>query len=143
MPDKAILIPAALLVCWTMVMAVWMLIDRAKVFKQAKINLADAPDGARSVDLKDRLPPNSDWPGHNYMHLMEQPTVYYAAIVFLSIGGPSGYDYGLAWAYLFLRVVHSIWQARFNKVMIRAAIFALSSMVMLLLSVRALLSVLA
>lgn len=142
MPDKAILIPAALLVVWTMVMAGWMMADRIGSFGKAKIDIGKAPAGARGVDLQTMLPPGSDWPAHNYMHLMEQPTVYYAAVVLLSIGGPTGYDKVLAWAYLVLRVIHSVYQAKFNQVKTRALLFGLSTLVMMILSIRALLSVL-
>lgn len=142
MPDKAILIAPALLVVWSMAMLIWAAIDRWQTFGKAKIDIAKAPPGARGQDLQSMLPPGSDWPAHNYVHLMEQPTVYYAACVILAIGGPTGYDYTLAWAYLVLRVIHSVYQAKINVVKIRAAIFVLSSVVMLILSLRALLSVL-
>ncbi|GGD43830.1 MAPEG family protein [Croceicoccus pelagius] len=143
MPDKAILIPAALLVCWTMVMAMWMLVHRAGTFSAMKTSLDKLPVGARGPDLWTRLPEGrNDWPAHNYMHLMEQPTIYYPAVVILAIGGPTGYDVVLAWAYLVLRVIHSIYQAKVNLVKMRATLFILSTLVMMILSVRALLSVL-
>ncbi|HEX2793762.1 MAG TPA: MAPEG family protein [Croceicoccus sp.] len=143
MPDKSILIPAALLVCWTMVMAIWMLLHRAQTFTAMKTSLGALPVGARGPDLWAKLPPGrNDWPAHNYMHLMEQPTVFYAACVILSIGGPTGYDAILAWAYLLIRVVHSVYQARVNVVKIRAFLFVASTLVMVLLAFRALLSVL-
>lgn len=142
MAEQAILIPPALLVVWTMVMAVWMAIDRMKTFSKAKIDIDKAPRGARGGDFHAQLPAGSDWPAHNYMHLLEQPTVYYAACVILAIGGPTGYDFVLAWTYLLLRIVHSVYQAKINIVKVRGAIFAISTLVMLVLSVRALLSVL-
>jgi len=143
MPDKAMLIPAALLVCWTMVMAIWMLVHRMGTFSAMKTGLDKLPVGARGPDLWTQLPKGrNDWPAHNYMHLMEQPTVYYAAVVILAIGGPSAYDYALAWAYLAIRVVHSVYQARINVVKVRAGLFVVSTVVMLILSLRALLSVL-
>ncbi|RVQ69435.1 MAPEG family protein [Croceicoccus ponticola] len=143
MPDKAILIPAALLVCWTMVMALWMLIHRAGTFSAMKTGLDKLPVGARGPDLWSQLPPGrNDWPAHNYMHLMEQPTVYYAACVILAIGGPTGYDFTLAWAYLLIRIVHSVYQARINVVKIRAFLFIASTLVMTILAFRSLLSVL-
>ena len=142
MADKAILIPAAVLVVWSMIMLIWAAVDRANTFSAAKISMGAAPPGARGSDLKDLLPPGSDWPAHNYNHLMEQPTIFYAASVILAIGGPTGYDLVLAWAYVALRVVHSVYQAKFNRVKIRAAIFALYSVVMLIFAVRAFLSVL-
>ncbi|MDR7102589.1 MAPEG family protein [Croceicoccus sp. BE223] len=144
MPDKSILIPAALLVCWTMVMAIWMLVHRAQTFTAMKTSLGNLPVGARGPDLWTKLPAGRhDWPAHNYMHLMEQPTVYYAACIILSIGGPTGYDAILAWAYLLIRVVHSIYQARVNVVKIRAFLFIASTLVLVILALRALLSVLA
>ncbi|AKM10434.1 MAPEG family protein [Croceicoccus naphthovorans] len=143
MPDKAILIPAALLVVWTMVMAIWMLVDRAGTFSAMKLDPSKIEPGLRGSDLQKMLPPGRrDWPAHNYAHLMEQPTVYYAAVIMLSIGGPTGYDKVLAWAYLALRVVHSVYQARINIVKVRAMIYVVSTLVMAILSVRALLSVL-
>lgn len=142
MADKAILIPAALLVVWTMVMAAWMVVDRAGTFSRAKIDIAKAPAGARGADLQPMLPPGSDWPAHNYMHLMEQPTVFYAAVVMLSIGGPTGYDKGLAWAYVVLRMIHSVYQAKINQVKTRALLFGLSTLVMMILAIRAFLAVL-
>ncbi len=143
MPDKAMLIPAAVLVCWTMVMALWMLAHRAGTFTAMKTSLDKLPVGARGPDLWTRLPPGrNDWPAHNYMHLMEQPTVFYAACVILSIGGPTGYDHLLAWLYVLIRMVHSVYQARVNVVKIRAFLFIASTLVMVLLAVRSLLSVL-
>ena len=139
---RELLLPAAVLVVWTMIMALWMLVDRTRAFKANGIDIGKAPAGARGVDLKDLLPPGSDWPAHNYMHLLEQPTVFYAATAILALSAFSPVDVGLAWAYVVIRIAHSVFQATVNKVAVRGMIFGLSSIVMVVLAVRALLAVL-
>ncbi|GGD78284.1 MAPEG family protein [Croceicoccus mobilis] len=142
MPDTSILVPGAVLVVWTAVMLVWMLVDRMGTFRKHKINLAKVEPGSRGTDIAAISKDIKDWPAHNYAHLMEQPTIFYAALVFLALGGASGYDIGLAWAYVALRIAHSIYQAKVNVVSIRAMLFMASSVVMVLLAIRSLLSVL-
>ena len=44
-----------------------------------------------------------------------------------------GFNAQLAWIYVGLRIVHSIVQATVNKVMVRFLIFALSSLVLIML----------
>ena len=142
MADTTILIPAAALVLWTVVMLVWMLIARAGLFRQHGIDLAKMPPGAVGGDIARVAPDAKDWAAQNYNHLMEQPTIFYAACVILSLGGASGYDVGLAWFYVVVRVIHSVWQARVNVVLVRAALFVVSSLALVLLAIRAFLSVL-
>ena len=142
MADTTILIPAAALVVWTMVMFFWMLVHRVGLFRQHGITMAKMPPGAIGGDIARIAPDAKDWVAQNYNHLMEQPTVFYAACVILSLGGATGYDAGLAWFYVVIRIAHSIWQAKYNVVPIRAALFVVSSLALALLSVRALLSVL-
>lgn len=138
---KGILLPAAVLVLWTMIMAFWMLSDRMKMFKRHGINLNDHP-GARGVDLAKMVGPKEDWPAHNYVHLLEQPTIFYAAVFILALSAFSPLDVALAWAYVVIRIVHSVFQATVNKVPVRGMIFGLSSIVMTVLAVRAVLAVL-
>jgi hypothetical protein len=61
------------------------------------------------------LPPQVMWKAHNYNHLHEAPTVFYAvAIVLAIIGQGDGLNAQAAWAYVGLRVIHSIIQATIN-----------------------------
>jgi hypothetical protein len=139
--DKAILVPAAVLVVWTMVMLLWMAADRVRVFTRHDINLAKAPPGARGADLSTMLPPGADWPAHNYMHLMEQPTVFYPTVLLLALGGFTGVDLVLAWLYVGLRIAHSLWQGLVNTLPVRAALFFAASLALLILAIRALMAV--
>ena len=61
--------------------------------------------------------PRGQWKSHNYNHLMEQPTIFYAIALTLALmdfGG--GINYWLAWGYVGLRIVHSLVQCTVNVV---------------------------
>ncbi|MEQ1641194.1 MAG: MAPEG family protein, partial [Novosphingobium sp.] len=72
-----------------------------------------------------------------YTHLMEQPTIFYPVVVILALMGPNGGDIAIAWGYVALRIVHSIWQATVNTVTVRFSLFILSTICLLLLAVHA------
>ena len=84
------------------------------------------------------LPPAIQWKAHNYNHLHEAPTVFYAvAIVLAILGQGDGFNAILGWAYVALRVIHSVWHVTVNKVMPRFVLFALSSLVLMALTLHA------
>ena len=59
------------------------------------------------------------------------------AIVLAIVGQGDGLNAWLGWAYVALRVVHSLVQATANKVTLRFAVFVASSLVLLALIVHA------
>jgi hypothetical protein len=62
---------------------------------------------------------------------MEQPTLFYAAVLALAILDQGTLlNVGLAWAYVGLRVIHSVWQARINTIPVRASLFLAYSAVL-------------
>jgi hypothetical protein len=136
------LAPAAALVCWSLVVMLWMTVTRLGAFGKAGIDLGKAPPGRRGESLNGVLPDPVMWKAHNYAHLMEQPTIFYPAVIVLAIMGASTTDVWLAWAYVALRVVHSIWQATVNRLPVRASLFLISSLVLIALAVRALIATL-
>lgn len=140
MADTAILIPAAVLVVWTMIMAIWMLIHRAGLFRKYNMSLDKLPPGARGADFAAAAPGVKDWVAHNYNHLMEQPTVFYAVVIILFLTGGTQTDLYLAWAYVGIRVVHSLWQSVVNTIPVRLTLFTVSSILLAVLAVRALLA---
>lgn len=73
---------------------------------------------------------------------MEQPTIFYPTVIMIAIMGASGFDVLLAWVYVGLRIVHSIWQATVNVVTIRFLIFALSTLALIVLAARAVMATL-
>lgn len=137
--DEAILAPGAALIVWTMIMLIWMFVARSKSLKQAGITINNIPAGSRGQDLAAKLPAQSEWPAHNYMHLLEQPTVFYPVLFIFALTAYGQVDIWLAWAYVGLRVIHSLWQATVNRLTLRGPLFALSSLLLAVLAVRALL----
>ncbi|MGK4455696.1 MAPEG family protein, partial [Klebsiella pneumoniae] len=84
------------------------------------------------------LPPQVQWKAHNYNHLHEAPTVFYAVALTLAIvGAGDGANATIAWAYVVLRITHSIWQATVNKVMPRFILFAMSTLALIALVLHA------
>ena len=133
MVGMEILKPVVALAGWTMVMWLWMYATRIPAMGKAGIDIKAATGGAPGR-LDELLPESAQWKAHNYNHLHEAPTVFYAvALVLAIIGQGDGLNATLGWAYVALRVFHSLVQATVNRVMVRFALFALSSLVLIAL----------
>jgi hypothetical protein len=131
------LAPVVALVAWTLVMLVWMMGIRMPAMKKAGIDLGKARGGRPGI-LDTVLEEKAQWPAHNYIHLMEQPTLFYAlAITLAALGIGGGVNAQLAWAYVILRILHSIVQATFNRIAIRFTLFGLSTLVLMALTFQA------
>ena len=138
MEYSPILIPVVALVAWTLVIMVWMAIARRRAFAQLGISWGTIPRGSRGVNLDGRAPDEAQWPSHNYNHLMEQPTIFYAiALTLAMMGMGEGINYWLAWGYVGFRVIHSLVQCTVNIVAIRFPLFLLASLCLLGLTVHA------
>ncbi|MEM7687631.1 MAG: MAPEG family protein [Pseudomonadota bacterium] len=132
------LAPAAVLAAWSLIVMFWIIPARFGALAKLKDKSAlPKGDGLRGPDLDPHLPPKASWPAHNYSHLHEQPTVFYALVVILAIAGPSAADLFLAWIYAGFRILHSLWQILINKIPIRFALFLFSSLALVGLAVRA------
>ena len=129
------LMPVLALIAWTMVMWAWMYATRIPAMQAANI---DPQDAAYSKDaLGQRLPPQVRWKADNYNHLHEQPTIFYALMFFAALtGGADATATAMAWAYVGLRVVHSLVQATVNRIVVRFSIFMLASLVLVAFTVR-------
>ena len=131
---KPALLPVLALVAWTFVMWVWMFATRIPAMQKAKIDLNNPKE---NVTLKDVLPAKVMNVSDNYNHLHEQPTLFYALAFYLALGGGADtINVYLLWAYVILRVIHSLIQATINKIMIRFLVFLISSMALIAIVVR-------
>ena len=138
----AILQPVVALALWSIVMLGWLVAVRVPALKKAGIDLGTVR-GGNSAGLDRVLDQKTQWPAHNYAHLMEQPTLFYAvALVLALIGQGNGLNAALAWAYVAVRIAHSVVQATVNRVFYRFLLFALSSMFLAALAIRAALALL-
>lgn len=141
MIQSAILQPIVALAAWTMIMWLWMYATRIPAMNKAGIDAKNLV-GSNGASLREKLPETVSWKADNYNHLHEAPTVFYAvALVLAMIGQGDGLNATLAWAYVGLRVAHSLVQVTSNRVLIRFALFALSSLVLMALVLHAALAV--
>lgn len=134
-----ILQPVVALLAWTMVMWLWMYAVRIPAIRRLPRDETPGADvGWTGAKLEELLPREVQWKAHNFNHLHEGPTVFYAvALVLAFIGQGDGLNATIAWIYVGLRVAHSIWQATVNRVMVRFVLFALSSLALIALIVHA------
>ena len=130
-----ILGPVMALVLWSLVMWAWLYATRIPAMMRLKVEY----DPRRPPSEFDAaMPPRVRWKADNYNHLMEQPTIFYATALTLALLGlGTGVNLWLAWAYVLLRVVHSLVQATTNVILLRFGIFMLSSVILLILAIRA------
>ena len=136
--QSQILAPAAVLVAWSLFVLFWMAALRLPALAKLKLP-PERSRGGRGSDLDGVLPGPVQWKAHNYNHLMEQPTIFYALVAILAItGAASETDLWLAWAYVALRVIHSLWQALVNTIPVRLTLFTLGSLILVALTVSAL-----
>lgn len=133
MIGMAILQPVAVLAGWTMLMLVWMYAVRIPALLKNGIDVGSMRGGT-GRDFDGKLPDPVQWKAYNYAHLHEAPTIFYAVAVVLAIlGEGDGLNAMLAWGYAGLRIAHSLVQATFNRVQVRFTVFALSSLVLMML----------
>jgi len=137
-----LLAPVFALVLWTLIMLFWLMFTRFPAIAKAKIDISQNV-GGRGQDLDRILPARVNWVAHNYAHLMEQPTIFYATVLGLAVLGQASLtNIVLAWTYVGLRVVHSLWQVLVNRIPMRGMIFLFSTRVLIALAVNGMIAVL-
>lgn len=143
--NSPILAPVIALAAWTMLIWLWMYATRIPAMNRAKIDGMNMV-GSTGRGLRDELiakgEDKASWVADNYNHLHEAPTIFYAVTLTLAVvdlGG--GLNLTLAWAYVVLRVLHSVVQIISNRVIIRFGIFVLSTLALMGLVLHAALAV--
>jgi len=132
MPDN-LLTPVLALVVWTLIIWIWMYATRIPAMNAAKLD----PQAARRPGSLHILPDHARQVADNYNHLFEQPTIFYALVFYIYLAGRVDQTaVWLAWAYVMLRIVHSLIQCTSNKVTLRFTVFALSTLVLMIMAVR-------
>lgn len=136
--STAMIEPVVALIAWSMLMLVWMYATRLPAIFAANMKMdPNAPRGEQMAQLPARV----RWKADNFMHLMEQPTVFYAlAFALILLGQGEGINVTLAWCYVALRVIHSLVQVTVNKIELRFALFILSNIPLFALTVNAVLA---
>jgi hypothetical protein len=140
MINTDLLSPVIALVAWSMVMWVWLYVTRIPAIIAANMTLDPNQPNGQQMAL---LPAKVRWKADNYNHLMEQPTIFYALVISLALlADTTLFTLMMAWAYVILRVIHSLYQALFNRIEIRFGLFMLSNVPLLGLTFQAIKAVL-
>ena len=127
------LTPVLALIVWTLIVWVWMYATRIPAMQAARINPQEAQHASALVVLPSRVRFVAD----NYNHLMEQPTIFYAMVFYIVLAGHTDLVHiWLAWAYVVLRVIHSLIQNTVNNVTARFSVFALSTFVLAAMAIK-------
>jgi len=135
--SQPMLTPMLALILWTFVVWFWMYATRIPAMQRAGLDPAKIK---RKADL-DVLPTRVQQIADNYNHLHEQPVLFYALVAYCVLAGTAdGTNVVLAWAYVLLRVAHSLVQCTFNFVPVRFTVFALGTVVLMIIAVRSLLA---
>jgi hypothetical protein len=134
----AILGPVTVLGLWTLLMMGWMFATRFPAMRRKGISLKGRV-GSRGADLDGVVEPQVQWKAHNYNHLLEQPTLFYAMAITLALlgGGDVWINLWLAWGYVGFRIAHSLIQATTNVVRWRFYAFLGGSFCLLGLTIHA------
>jgi len=129
MRNPAILYPLFALAAWTLIVLVLIPIARVRSARQREIGPDDFKYGESA-----KVPGHVSLPNRNYMNLLELPMLFYIVGILLYVtGGASYVTIALAWAYVVLRVVHSLIHLTYNKVLHRLTAFTLSNVVLVVL----------
>ena len=118
MNQVALLTPVFVLILWTFTISLIMAYGRVRFTKNPQ-------DAEHTKDLKGLLPAWVERTSDNYNHLFEQPVAFYA--ITISIALINNFDplmIQLAWAFVILRIIHSLVQLTFNLVLLRFCLFA-------------------
>lgn len=125
------LTPILALIVWTFVLWIWLYATRIPAMRAAGMHKFKTKD-----DLK-ALPRAVQNIADNYNHLHEQPTIFYALAIYSHLAGNAdSMNVGLAWAYVGIRIVHSLIQCTSNFIPARFMVFAAGTLVLLVMTIR-------
>jgi hypothetical protein len=130
---NTLIAPVMALVAWSLVIWLWMYVQRIPAMSKAGIK----PQDAAFPGSLNGLPVSARQAADNYNHLMEQPTIFYAAALAIQVAGHGDpLAIKLAWAFVALRVLHSLIQVSVNIVLLRFLAFSLATLTLAWMVVR-------
>ncbi|PKS05639.1 hypothetical protein jhhlp_008158 [Lomentospora prolificans] len=127
METPSMIRPVAALVGWTFAMELWMYKTRLPALKGVRL-----PPTITKEEMNKSIPASIRWKADNYNHLHEAPTRFYAIALSLAVLQATSrvkdlaIENKIAWAYVGIRVAHSLVQALRNNIPLRFGLFALS-----------------
>lgn len=133
MSFKPILLPMITQVFLTFAVWVYMYVLRLGEIRRKAIDPQDLQDRARAHELL-TVSANAS---NNLKNLFELPVLFYAAVLLsLALMIQDVMLVRLAWGFVILRIVHSVVQCTYNRVMHRFVAYAISCLFLLVIWVR-------
>ena len=133
MRNLYILYPLFALAAWTSLVLLLIPYVRIRSVRRREIAPNDFKYGESAA-----VPPNVSIANRNYMNLLELPMLFYVVCMVLYVtDGASQPAVLVAWAYVALRVVHSLIHLSYNHVLHRLSAFTLSNVALVSLWVMA------
>jgi hypothetical protein len=140
MPSTELALPMLGMMILTLLVWVFMFIRRISYAQSNKIDIEDFKTPA---DVQALIPDAESAPGNNLKNLFELPILFYAICLYLTVTLQVDSLYvNCAWAFLVLRVLHSLIHCTYNKVAHRFAVYMLSGIALWIMVVRAFLGAL-
>lgn len=128
--NLSILWPTLALVALIMIVSLTMFVSRVRHIKANPPKAGDIDSGEAAM----RYFAPIEMPANNYRNLFEMPVLYFALVPLLLITNQdSQVQLGLAWIYVALRGLHSFVHIGPKKVPVRALLFALSALVLIIM----------
>ncbi|KAF3911503.1 hypothetical protein ABW20_dc0107318 [Dactylellina cionopaga] len=138
---RQILGPVIGLNLWSLFIEGWMYATRIPAVQR---NQAAIKSDMTMEQFNALMPPSTRWKADNYNNLMQQPLQFYAvALTMAVLDEGNKTDVRLAWAYVGVRVLHSLVHCIANPIPVRFYLFVTSSGVLAVMTVRAAMAVFA
>lgn len=129
MKSTAIFLPALGLMLWTLLVLLQVPIRRFAAYFARRVGPVDFQYGESAM-----VPADVALPNRIFMNLLEAPVLFYACVLIAYVTGTvSLVAVCLAWAYVGLRVAHSLIYFTYNHLIHRFAVFATSNLILLVL----------
>jgi len=121
----------------TLVVWLYMYVRRIRFLNSVSID----PDSLTPAKLAEISPPAVANPSDNLKNLFEMPVIFYALVLYLlATGGADSVHVAAAWTFVGFRVLHSAVHCTVNIVLLRFTLYALSSLALWFMVLRAALS---
>ncbi len=135
MQQEQIFVPFLGMAVLTLVVWIYMYIQRLSYLRSEGID----PQSVSTTQEVERVTPiKVKLPSENLINLFELPVIFYALCLYIYVTGKvDGLYLYLAYAFLFLRIVHSVIHCSYNRVVHRFSVYILASLALWAMVIRA------
>jgi hypothetical protein len=140
MPTTELALPMLAMMVLTLLVWLYMFVVRVGFAQKNKLDIEQFKTPA---DVQALIPGDESASSNNFKNLFELPVIFYALCLYLTVTlQVDSFYVNCAWAFVVLRVLHSLIHCSYNKVAHRFAVYILSSIALWVMVVRAFLTAL-